>query len=202
MKFLRMLGFSSRIDARKLYFHRTKLLYDLKFASDRVTVIQALLLMTYWHETFDGEKDASHWIGITISLAETTCMSSLLGTATTSDQKLWKRIWWSCNTQHFLVDLGSRAKIESAKFNVPMLEEGDFDKRVLPDTGILNSAPCTLLGNIEMQSQLASQFVAQAKLCLCISRLLAIQYYVEFRAGMAGCGAMKSAMMPSPISSS
>ncbi|KAH6988421.1 hypothetical protein EDB80DRAFT_816672 [Ilyonectria destructans] len=154
--------------------------------------------------TLDDEKDASHWIGIAISLAETTCMSSVLGTATTSDQKLWKRIWWSCYTRDCLVSLGLRqpAKIESAKFNVPMLEQGDFDIRVLPDTAILNSAQCTLLGNIEMQSQLAALFVAKAKLCLSIRRLLATQYSAKFRAGMTGCSTTKSAMMLSPMASS
>jgi hypothetical protein len=47
------------------------LLYDFDYESDRLILIQALLLMIYWYETPDDQKDTWHWMGMAISLAYT-----------------------------------------------------------------------------------------------------------------------------------
>lgn len=200
MKYLHMLGFLSRREARWCFFQRTKLLYDLDSESDRITVIQSLLLMTYWHETLDDEKDASHWIGIAVSLAETIDMNRLSSHAKTPEQKLWKRIRWACFIRDCLVSLGLRrpAKIESDKFNMPMLEESDFDIQVPPVTVVVNPAECALIRNIEMQSELAAMYMALAQLSRCINRLLGRQYSLSFRVGDAAYDTTKSTMMLFP----
>ncbi|KAI5867467.1 fungal-specific transcription factor domain-containing protein [Durotheca rogersii] len=203
MKYLHTLGFVSRKEARRLYPQRTKLLYDFGCESDRITVIQTLLFMTYWHETLDDEKDASHWIGIAIPLAETIGMNRLSGHAKTPEKKLWKRIWSACYIRDCLVSLGLRrpAKIRPDKLNMSMLEESDFGIQVLPVTVVVNPAECAFTRNIEMQSELAAMFVALAQLSLCISRLLGTQYSLGFRAGNSKYGTTKSTMMLFPKAS-
>ncbi|CRK42713.1 hypothetical protein BN1723_016064, partial [Verticillium longisporum] len=90
MKALKEAGYSTRKAARRSFFSKTR--------SDRLVLVQALLLMTYWYETPDDQKDTWHWMGVAISLAHTIGLHR--NPATTSmplrKQKLWKRIWWSC----------------------------------------------------------------------------------------------------------
>lgn len=89
MELLDAAGNTTRRDAQRDFFQRTivctsilriscgksltvlQLLHDFDYEVDRIALIQALLLMTYWYETPDGQKDSHHWIGIAISVSRT-----------------------------------------------------------------------------------------------------------------------------------
>ncbi|KAG7128915.1 Cutinase transcription factor 1 beta like protein [Verticillium longisporum] len=49
MKALKEAGYSTRKAARRSFFSKTRLLYDFDYESDRLVLVQALLLMTYCH---------------------------------------------------------------------------------------------------------------------------------------------------------
>ena len=51
MRFLQAAGFETRKAARKAFWQRVRLLYDFDYESDRIALVQALLIMTYWYET-------------------------------------------------------------------------------------------------------------------------------------------------------
>lgn len=166
-----------------------QLLYDFDYECDRLALVQSLLLMTYWYETPDDQKDTWHWMGVAISLAHTI---GLHRNTDKSDmeprvKKLWKRIWWSCFMRDRLVALGMRrpTRIKDGDYDVPMLEISDFEiqlfiqnQTILPD--------CTLMHNLDMQRDLAGMCVAKAKLCLCISHVLTAQYSVLIRDQSSG----------------
>jgi len=157
-------------------------LYDFDYESDRLVLVQTLLLMTYWYETPDDQKDTWHWMGVAISLAHTIGLHR--NPANTNmpphRQKLWKRIWWSCFMRDRLIALGMRrpTRIKDEDFDVPMLEEDDFEIGVLPDENQLLPAECTLMRDVNMQHELAVMCVAKAKLCICINHMLKAQYSV------------------------
>lgn len=138
--------------------------------------------MTYWYETPDDQKDTWHWMGVAISLAHTIGLHR--NPANTSmplhKQKLWKRIWWSCFMRDRLIALGMRrpTRIKDEDFDVPMLEEGDFEISALSDENQLLPAECTLVRDINMQQELAVMCVEKAKLCICINHMLKAQYSV------------------------
>jgi len=79
-----------------------------------------------------------------------------------------------------LVALGMRrpTRIKDEDFDVPMLEEGDFDFAVLPEEVQVVDSQCTLLRDVGMQRELAQMCIAKAKLSLCISHMLKAQYSV------------------------
>ncbi|KAJ4366100.1 hypothetical protein N0V83_007735 [Neocucurbitaria cava] len=52
-------GYKSRLAARKDFFVRAKLLYSLGYEGDRLKIVQALLLLSYWQEIHDDP--ANHW---------------------------------------------------------------------------------------------------------------------------------------------
>ena len=79
-----------------------------------------------------------------------------------------------------LIALGMRrpTRIKDEDFDVPMLDEDDFDIVALPDDIQVVGPECTLLRDVTMQRELAQMCVAKAKLSLCISHMLKTQYSV------------------------
>jgi hypothetical protein len=67
---LRRAGFKDRGAARKAFHRRAKALYDADYESDKVTIVAALLLISFcWNGSLD-EKDMWHWLGSAIGLAQ------------------------------------------------------------------------------------------------------------------------------------
>ncbi|KAH7186649.1 fungal-specific transcription factor domain-containing protein [Fusarium oxysporum] len=185
MKYLREGGYTTRKSACKSFFQKTRLLYDFDCESDRLTLIQALLLMTYWYETPDDQKDTWHWMGMAISLAYIIGLHRNPGltSMTPAKQKPRKRIWWSCCMRDRLIALGMRqpSRIKDEDFDVPMVEESDFEIEALPKDNTVIPASCTLVRNLDMQRELAIMCIAKAQLCVCISHTLKAQYSVLTR---------------------
>lgn len=141
--------------------------------------------MTYWYETSDDQKDAWHWIGVAISLAYTMGLHRELGamSVSTSRQKLGKRIWWSCFMRDRLIALGMRqpSRIHDEDFDVPMLQEGDFEIEVFPEDNNILPLECTVARDITMQQELAALFIAKVQLGICIGHILSSLYSVSMR---------------------
>lgn len=183
IQYLEAAGYSSRRDARRDFFQKARLLYDFDIELDRISIIQSLLLMTYWYETPDDQKDSHHWMGIAVSLSHTIGLHRNPDNSLQMDaprRRLWKRIWWSTYMRDRLVALGMRrpTRIKDADFDVPMLELDDFESDVIPEGPSCIPADCTVLRDVEKQRQLAVMCIAKAKLCVCVSHVLSVQYSV------------------------
>ncbi|KAI1375148.1 transcription factor CTF1 [Hypoxylon crocopeplum] len=202
VKHLKEAGYASRKAARRDFFYKARLLYDFDYESDRLILVQGLLLMTYWYETPDDQKDTWHWMGVAISLAHTIGLhrNPANTSMTPRKQKLWKRIWWSCFMRDRLIALGMRrpTRIKDEDFDVPMLDEHDFEIEPLPDEIQIIGPECTLLRDVVMQQELALMCVAKAKLCLCISHMLKAQYSVLIRDKSRAENTTNSTMMLFP----
>ncbi|KAB5575879.1 cutinase transcription factor 1 [Coniochaeta sp. 2T2.1] len=201
-KYLREAGYPSRRAARKSFFQKTRLLYDFDYESDRLVLVQGLLLMTYWYETPDDQKDTWHWMGVAISLAHTIGLhrNPANSMMPLPKQKLWKRIWWSCFLRDRLIALGMRrpTRIQETDFDVPMLQESDFEIEALSDDNELLGPECRLVRDLEMQKELSSMCIQMMKLCVCVSHMLKAQYSVLNRDGMRPGNTTDSTMMLFP----
>lgn len=182
MEALRNAGYNNRKSARKVFFQRARLLYDFDYEVDRISLVQSLLLMTYWYETPDDQKDTWHWMGVSLSLAHTIGLhrdpsNSGMGPRR---KQLWKRIWWSTYTRDRLIALGMRRpmRVKDDDCDVPMLTLDDFEFKKFPSEVLNMLGDCELLTNTEHQRHLAMMFVEKAKLCLCVSHVLSAQYSV------------------------
>ncbi|RDW89184.1 hypothetical protein BP6252_01216 [Coleophoma cylindrospora] len=204
MAYLRNAGFTNRKAARKAFFQKARVLYDFDYEVDRVSLVQSLLLMTYWYETPDDQKDTWHWMGVAISLAHTIGLhrNPEKSNMEPNKKKLWKRIWWSCFMRDRLVALGMRrpTRVKDEDYDVPMLNEEDFELMSLPDHVTIISRDCTVVRDVEAQRELAQMCIAKAKLCLCISHVLGAQYSVLVKhQGMQGQeGSTRSSVMLFP----
>ena len=202
MKYLREAGFSTRKAARKAFFCKTRLLYDFDYEQDRLVLVQSLMQMTYWYETPDDQKDTWHWMGVAISLAHTIGLHRNPDAASMNlaKRRLWKRIWWSCFMRDRLIALGMRrpTRIKDEDFDVPMLEESDFEIKALADGVGVVPPECRVIRDVQMQLDLAAMCIAKAKLCLCISHMLKTQYSVLIRDKMKPENTTNSTMMLFP----
>lgn len=178
------------------------MLYDFDYESDRVILVQGLLLKTFWYESPDDQKDTWHWMGVAISLAHTI---GLHRNPTSSNmpprkQKLWKRIWWSCFMRDRLIALGMRrpTRIKDEDFDVPMLEKADFEIELLAEDNATVSADCAVMRDLSVQQDLAELCIAKAQLCILISRMLRAQYSVLARDKVAPESTTHSTMMLLP----
>ncbi|EPE02966.1 cutinase transcription factor 1 beta [Ophiostoma piceae UAMH 11346] len=192
-KFLKAAGFSRRREARKSFFMKARALYDFDYETDRLTLVQALLLMTYWYETPDDQKDTWHWMGVAVSLAHTIGLHR--DPRTTGEpvrrQRLRKLLWWCCFMRDRMIALGMRRpkRIRSEDADVPMLVPGDFDKAILPDEIDILPAECRLVRDLDMQQQLAELCVEKAKLCVLVGNMLQQQYTILPRGRQRGSDA-------------
>lgn len=63
-------GFDSRQRAQWAFYSRAKSLYDADHEKDRMNVVRALFLMSFWWSGPLDEKDSWHWLGVCIGLAQ------------------------------------------------------------------------------------------------------------------------------------
>jgi hypothetical protein len=182
LKHLQASGYSSRKAARKAFFQRARLLYDFDYEVDRISLVQSLLLMTYWYETPDDQKDTWHWMGVSLSLAHTIGLHRDPANSRMDirRQRMWKRIWWSTYTRDRLIALGMRRpmRVKDDDCDVPMLTLDDFEFHPFSPEIVTMVGSSEILQSVTHQRELASMFIEKAKLCLCVSHVLSAQYSV------------------------
>ncbi|PLN82909.1 putative C6 transcription factor [Aspergillus taichungensis] len=182
LRHLQAAGYGSRKSARKAFFQRARLLYDFDYEVDRISLVQSLLLMTYWYETPDDQKDTWHWMGVSLSLAHTIGLhrDPANSRMDARRQRMWKRIWWSTYTRDRLIALGMRRpmRVKDDDCDVPMLTLDDFEFQPFSPEVVSMVGDSEVLQSTSHQKELALMFIEKAKLCLCVSHVLSAQYSV------------------------
>lgn len=202
MASLNAAGYNSRREARRAFYNRTRLLYDLDYEDDSTAQVQALLLMTFWREDRDGRKETHHWIEVAVSLAQKIGLHRDLDVSPKSNprsQQLRRRIWWSIYMRDMQIALGTgtSTRIKDVDFNVPMLQPSDFEMETGSDAAF-TTFDCPVMQDGYQQLQLATLCVEMVKLSLCISHMLSLRH-----GGLASQGGLQTARMlfkepPSP----
>jgi hypothetical protein len=121
----------SSIPSATLFYQRAKALYDADYEKDRVTMVQALVLMGwYWEDPGKVTKNVFYWNGLAVSIAHGFGMhrSAKDSHLSMSDKRLWKRIWWTLFTRDRSVAaaLGRPMHIDLKDSDVEMVNEEDF----------------------------------------------------------------------------
>lgn len=172
-----------------------------------MTLVQSLLLMTYWYETPDDQKDTWHWMGVAISLSHTIGLhrNPEDSKMEISRKRLWKRVWWSCVMRDRLVALGMRrpTRIQEEDCEVPMLTIDDFDLDASDLDGTVLEplySATERLEYYENQRKLAIMCIEKARLCMIINDVLHAQYKVlnTNQGSLAADGSTRTTMMLLP----
>ena len=123
------LGHGSRHRAKYIFYNRAKDIYDVEYEEKKLTVIQALFLMSFMRAGALLEKDTRHWLGAAISLAQTKALHRSAGKADSKISKLRRRIWWSLYTRdrQCAAALGLPNRIRDEDCDFESLELSDFE---------------------------------------------------------------------------
>ncbi|KEF58959.1 uncharacterized protein A1O9_03802 [Exophiala aquamarina CBS 119918] len=190
------LGFSTKREARKAYFHRARLLYDLDAESDSLATLQTALLLTSWYESPDDNKGSWHWLGIAISISFSLGLQAkVLETAgNRRANRLRRRIWWACYMRDRMIALNmSRLmRIRDDEFNIPMLVVDDFD---IVDTDGDSPGMGSIFLDTTTQTALAEMFIFMAELCVPIGNILSLYFSTLPPEGQESHTATKRIMM-------
>ncbi|KAI0014280.1 Ctf1 transcription factor [Xylariaceae sp. FL0662B] len=121
----------STTPAALTFYKRAKALYDANYEDDRVTIVQALVLMGwYWEGPEDVTKNVFYWSRVALIVAQGSGMHRSVEASQLSntDKRLWKRIWWTLFTRDrsVAVALGRPCNINLDDSDVEMLNEDDF----------------------------------------------------------------------------
>lgn len=169
-------GYSSRQTLRRVFYQRVKLLCDFDYEMDRLTVLRSVLLMTCWNEDPDHPKGTLFWIDVAISHARTLKLDSCTvatGTKTSGD-RLRRRLWWVCYCRDRLSALALRRqpRLADDSFQVPSLEEDDFETDSVPEPLQRFCVDCSVMQDPHAQQQLPKLLIALIALCKCIGQIL------------------------------
>ncbi|KAI6854368.1 hypothetical protein KC323_g8847 [Hortaea werneckii] len=128
----------STTPAAMTFYKRAKALYDANYEDDRVTIVQALILMGwYWEGPEDVTKNVFYWSRVAVIVAQGSGMHrSVEGSQLSkADKRLWKRIWWTLFTRDrsVAVALGRPVSINIEDSDVEMVSEDDFIDDEGPD---------------------------------------------------------------------
>ena len=121
----------STTPAAMTFYKRAKALFDANYEDDRVTIVQAAILMGwYWEGPEDVTRNVFFWSRIACIVAQGSGMHRSVETSQLSraDKRLWKRIWWTLFTRDrsVAVALGRPCGINTDDSDVEMLSEDDF----------------------------------------------------------------------------
>lgn len=113
------------------FYKRAKALYEAHYENDRVTIVQALILISVFREKAERvHKNTFYWTGLAVSIAQGFGMhrNAEASSLSMADKRLWKRIWWTLFTRDrsTAVVFGQPVLINLESADVEMVSEDDF----------------------------------------------------------------------------
>ncbi|KAK5190285.1 hypothetical protein LTR72_007649 [Exophiala xenobiotica] len=175
---IKHLGFESVKQAREVFFHRVRHLYEFDVEKDLAAILQSLLLMSNWYGKWDDRKHTWHWTGLAYDVARNMGLqrepTNKLGSE--SIRHFRRRLWWSLYIRDRLITLGTRRpmRIQDDDFDVAMLTLEDFDTREAAEP--FQTQPMRL--SVEQNTSIALMCIQLAELCKHIGRVVSSQYTV------------------------
>ncbi|EXJ54102.1 hypothetical protein A1O7_09439 [Cladophialophora yegresii CBS 114405] len=141
---LKKSGWSSVMTMKRRFYERAKALYDVEYETDKLCLIQSVLLLGYWLGNSHDRMDSWHWIGVAISLSQSLGLHRDAGCSRIppSQRSLWRRIWWCCFYRDRCIALGmGRAyRIHTADCDVKDLTLEDLVCTGMPLPGLKDTS--------------------------------------------------------------
>ncbi|KAE8374677.1 fungal-specific transcription factor domain-containing protein [Aspergillus bertholletiae] len=127
-------GYVSRKEMKATMYSRAKCMYDNGGEKNKVTLLQASLLLGFWHSEQDEHMQPWYWTGIAINLCQMLGLhrdpDSLRYNSSITDRqrRLWRRLWWTCvfRDRWLGLTLGRPLRINLDDYDQPMSRASDL----------------------------------------------------------------------------
>ncbi|KAE8331342.1 fungal-specific transcription factor domain-containing protein [Aspergillus sergii] len=127
-------GYVSRKEMKATMYSRAKCMYDNGGERNKVTLLQASLLLGFWHSEQDDHMQPWYWTGIAINLCQMLGLhrdpDSLRYNSSITDRerRLWRRLWWTCffRDRWLGLTLGRPLRINLRDCDLPMSVSADL----------------------------------------------------------------------------
>ena len=124
----------SRLAMTTNLYSRAKALFEMRHENDRVILVQAALLMTWYVEDSDSVSNGPYyWVGSATRMAMGLGMHRDLSDNSASrmplaDRKLYRRLWWATLRLevYTALEYGRPSMIRAEDFDQPPLQAADF----------------------------------------------------------------------------
>jgi hypothetical protein len=157
-------------------------LYDLDHGTDKLILIQSVILMGFWYTDPQDHTGAWYWIGIAITLSQALglhrCPQAINRNQRFSDTQrpLIRRIWWSCVVRDRWLSLakGRPMRIHHDDCDIPLPRPEDL----LSDLGAIPNQARTKFIPAESEV-LAKMWISLVKISASLGKILRIHYRVN-----------------------
>ncbi|OAG43120.1 hypothetical protein AYO21_02739 [Fonsecaea monophora] len=124
-------AFENRVEARRSFYNKAKMLFDLGYETNKVVLLQAVLMLSFWGPQMKSYWNPCSWIGFGVTIAESLGIHrSDSSTSMVPQAKgLLRRLWWTLAVRdaYCAALLGRPFRINMSQCNTDMLNMADFD---------------------------------------------------------------------------
>ncbi|KAJ4351281.1 uncharacterized protein N0V89_006620 [Didymosphaeria variabile] len=86
-----------RKECKAVYVARAKLLFDLGQENDKIVLVQAALLLSFWFTDMADVKQSWYWTGVAFSIAQSFGLHALTSSRPRSQKEIvWRNVWLCC----------------------------------------------------------------------------------------------------------
>ncbi len=188
----------SRKRMRRIFYERARLLHDFDIETDRLSLCQAAILLSFWDGQTDSVRDNYHWIGVA-TLHATSLGLNLAPAESLTDskrQRTFKKTWWTLLVRDRLLAVAVRRPVQNRvfRFDAPMLHLVDFKSEAF-----VNTMQSTLQMDdltVSRMETLVSLWMALAQLSEYIDKVLSLQYSAQRGSTKSDQGAAVISLVP------
>lgn len=123
-------GFESRVQARKSFYEKAKIMFLLDYEKDKFVLLQTVIMMSFWGPHMDSSWNPCSWVGFGVTIAASLGMHKAHSAshATGKDKGLIKRIWWTliARDAYCAALMGRPARVDMSQCDTEALSPSDF----------------------------------------------------------------------------
>lgn len=127
-----VMGFADRSEAKRRFYSSARVLFHADWETDRMALVQAIFLMSFWRGGPEDIRDVRYWLGVAITVAESHGLHRSQGRQKkdNGDARLRRRIWWSIyvRERQAAVSLGLPSRIRDEDCDVEPLAVADLEE--------------------------------------------------------------------------
>ncbi|KAK3703466.1 hypothetical protein LTR37_014456 [Vermiconidia calcicola] len=124
-------GFKSRWHMRRLYYDKAKVMFDVGYETNRVTLLQTVLVLSFWGPQMQSYWNPCSWIGFAVTIAESLGINRYNPSAQVDARTkgLLRRLWWTLAVRdaYCAALLGRPFRINIAQCDTEMPKLSDFN---------------------------------------------------------------------------